>query len=51
MRVENGLATVEGPQDPKSRAMAESLAATVPGVTGVEILGASSPAPEERRPR
>jgi hypothetical protein len=31
--------------------MAESLAATVPGVTGVEILGASSPAPEERRPR
>ena len=51
VRVENGLATVEGPQDPKSRAMAESLAATVPGVTGVEILGASSPAPEERRPR
>src|SRR6476660_3041030 len=37
VRVENGVATVEGPQDPKSRSMAESLAATVPGVTGVHI--------------
>ena len=40
VRVENGVATVEGPQDPKSRSMAESLAATVPGVTGVHILEA-----------
>jgi CBS domain-containing protein len=41
VRVENGVATVEGPQDAKSRSMAESLAATVPGVTGVQILEAS----------
>jgi len=51
VRVEDGLATVEGPRDDESRAMAESLAATVPGVTGVEILEPSSPASEGGRSR
>ena len=34
-RVEDGVVNVEGPQDANARAMAESLAATVPGVVGV----------------
>jgi CBS domain-containing protein len=50
VRVENGVATVEGPQDPRSRSMAESLAATVPGVTGIQILESSGSSPREGGP-
>jgi CBS domain-containing protein len=35
VRVQDGLVNVEGPQDAQARALAESLAASVPGVVGV----------------
>jgi CBS domain-containing protein len=46
--VQDGLVTVEGPVDPTSRAMATSLAVTVPGVTGVRVeVGSDTPPSRE----
>jgi CBS domain-containing protein len=46
--VQDGLVTVEGPVDPTSRAMATSLAVTVPGVTGVRVeAGSDTPSSRE----
>jgi hypothetical protein len=35
--VQDGLVTVDGPVGDKARALAETLAATVPGVSGVRV--------------
>jgi CBS domain-containing protein len=41
VEVQDGLVTVDGPVGDRARALAESLAVTVPGVSGVRVTGPS----------